>query len=282
MKLSAVALLALALLVVPLAAEAHGQSVGSIIRDPSAQPPAWFAQNCVPLNDMYVEGPDIQRSCSVNEFGPLAGVGGSRFSFALYRRLVTIGSEPPRLTLDRAPFRNTAVVIFDAVGDGSRIQPILAHVNEGTLGESWFERPRLISTAHDLLLMIPDRIGGTAAANEDIYYRWGSNGWQRLETQAWLEELAKRLPRGFGVWKGIIPDLQRMKASFAVWREGDANCCPTGGWVCVELAYRKDALVIDTVRHDPKDTAECLRRLIQPGRVPTAAAADTFRSEVRK
>jgi hypothetical protein len=47
-KLSAVALLALALLVVRLAAEAHGQSVEPNIRDPSAQPPAWFAQNCVP------------------------------------------------------------------------------------------------------------------------------------------------------------------------------------------------------------------------------------------
>jgi hypothetical protein len=242
-------------ILVAVAAAAQSQSVESIIRDPSAQPAAWFARNCVPLKDVFVDGPDVQRSCSVNEFGALAGVGGTRFSFALYRRLVTIGSEPPQLTLDRAPFRNTAVVIFDAVGDGSRIQPILAHVNKGTLGDSWFERPRIIATAHGLLLMIPDRIGGTAAANEDIYYRWDRSAWRQLETQSWLEELARRLPKGFGVWKGIVPDLQRMKAGSAVWRDGDANCCPTGGSVCVELAYRKDALVIDTVRHDPTDTA---------------------------
>ena len=63
-----------------------------------------------------------------------------RLFFALYRRLVTIGPEPPVLALDRTPFRNTAVVIFEAAGDGHRIRPILAHLNEGTIGASWFER----------------------------------------------------------------------------------------------------------------------------------------------
>lgn len=237
-----------------------GQSVESVIRDLSAQPPAWFAQNCVPLRDLYADGPDIRRSCSVNEFGPLTGVKGARLFFALYRRLVTIGPEPPVLALDRTPFRNTAIVIFEAAGDGHRIRPILAHLNEGTIGASWFERPRIIVTAHGLLMMIPDRIAGTAAANEDIYYRWGSSGWQRLETQSWLADLAKRLPTGFGVWKGIVPDLERMKAGSAVWRDGDANCCPTGGWVCVELAYRGEVLVIDTLRHDPQDnTGVCVQ-----------------------
>ncbi len=91
------------------AGAAHGQSVESIIRDASAQPAAWFAQNCVPLRDLYVEEPDIRRSCSVNEFGTLTGIEGPHVSFALYRRLVTIGAEPLDLTLDRAPFRNTAV-----------------------------------------------------------------------------------------------------------------------------------------------------------------------------
>jgi hypothetical protein len=234
-----------------IAGAVYGQSVEHAIRDPSARPPAWFAQNCVPLRDLYAEGPDIRRSCSVNEFGPLIGVEGTRLFFALYRRLVTIGPEPPVLALDRAPFRNTAIVIFEAAGN--RIRPILAHLNEGTLGASWFERPRIIVTTHDLLMMIPDRIAGTAAANEDIYYRWGSSGWQRLETQSWLEDLAKRLPNGFLVWKGIVPDLERMTAGSAVWRDGDANCCPTGGWVCVGLAYRGEVLVIDTLRHDPQD-----------------------------
>ena len=228
----------------------HGQSFESIIRDASAHPAAWFAQNCVPLRDLYVEGPDIRRSCSVNEFGTLSSVDGIYFSFALYRRLVTIGAAPPDLSLDRAPFRNTAVVIFEPAGDGSRIRPILAHLSEGTLGSSWFARPQIIATSSGLLLWIPDRIGGTAAANEDIYYRWGARRWQRLETLSWLEDLAKRLPRGFGVWKGIVPDLSHMKASSAVWRDGDVNCCPTGGSVCVELAYRGDALVIDKFQHD--------------------------------
>src|SRR5262249_21689921 len=42
-------------------------------------------------------------------------------------------------------------------------------------------------------------------------------------------------------------------AGSAVWRDGDANCCPTGGWVCVGLDYRGEVLVIDTLRHDPQD-----------------------------
>jgi hypothetical protein len=129
-----------------IAGGVHGsQSVESVIRDPSARPPAWFAQNCVPLRDLYAEGPDIRRLCSVNEFGPLTDVEDARFFFALYRRLVTIGPEPPGLALDRPPFRNTAVVIFEAAGAGHRIRPILAHLNEGTIGASWFERPRIIA-----------------------------------------------------------------------------------------------------------------------------------------
>src|SRR5262245_15950598 len=111
-----------------------GQSVESVIRDLSAQPPAWFAQNCVPLRDLHADGPDIRRSCSVNEFGPLTGVKGARLFFALYRRLVTIGPEPPVLALDRTPFRNTAIVIFEAVGCGCRIGPVLDALDVGTNG----------------------------------------------------------------------------------------------------------------------------------------------------
>ena len=101
------------------ASAAYGQPVESIIGDPSAHAAARFAQNCVPLRDLYAEGPDIQRSCSVNEFGPLTGAGGGQFYFALYRRLVTIGAEVPSLPLDRPPYRNTAVVIF-AADNGNR------------------------------------------------------------------------------------------------------------------------------------------------------------------
>src|SRR5262249_43648578 len=118
----------------------------------------------------------------------------------------------------------------------------------------------IIATAHGLLMMIPDRIAGTAAANEDIYYRWGSRGWQRLETQSWLEDLAKRLPTGFGVWKGIVLDLERMKAGSAVWRGGGANCCPAGGRGWIEVAYPGEGLGIDTFRHDPPDdTGLCVQ-----------------------
>ena len=112
------------LLSVPFAPVASPQSS---VLDATARDLSWFNTHCVSLADMYV--PEVKRICRVNVFRPLGAVSGRRVYFALYRRLVVMpgdkldaGADHVQAgsIVDRPPFSNTAVVIFEEPDPGRR------------------------------------------------------------------------------------------------------------------------------------------------------------------
>ncbi len=93
-----------------------------------------------------------------------------------------------------------------------------------------FEAPRLVEgDGEGLLLHVQGRSGGSGSANADLLYRLRPEGWIEIETESWWDILPSRLPPGLDVWQGVTYDFEQMAAPTPLWREADANCCPTGG-----------------------------------------------------
>ncbi len=65
-----------------------------------------------------------------------------------------------------------------------------------------------------------------------------------IDTESWLFDLARRLPKGWGAWKGIFPDHAKLTAATPLWKSGDGNCCPTAGRATLSLGIKNGRLVI--------------------------------------
>ena len=163
-----------AMLVAPLTAKAQPAetSAADTALDATPRPIAWLGSQCVPLADPYV--PEVKRICRVNLFRPMGAVNGKLLYFALYRRLVVLPSDNIAVgsdhlqagsAVDRPPFINTAVVIFEETEAG-HARPILAAANEGYVGNEWFVEPRLLERGGKQLIVISRMVGSIA---EDDY-----------------------------------------------------------------------------------------------------------------
>jgi uncharacterized protein YecT (DUF1311 family) len=176
-------------------------------------------RNCVVPPD------PLDGTCSVEEFGSVAGSGD-----ALAFQLQTY--QTPRY---RA---GGGVVIFRR--DGTMLLPIVA----SAIIDARFGAPRLIQSPAGKLLDVPGSMDGTGAFNAGSLYAVEGDRLEEIDIESWLDDLAKRLPKGWGAWKGIFPDYRTLSAGTPLWRSGDGNCCPTAARATIKLDIRERRLVI--------------------------------------
>ena len=96
---------------------------------------------------------------------------------------------------------------------------------------------------------LPRTNRGSAATTSDVVLIATSTDgeWRELNVSDWFTELQKRLPRGLIARSAFSLDLLGMRASTLLARDGDANCCPSGGTAELTFILRRDALVIDSL-----------------------------------
>jgi hypothetical protein len=102
------------------------------------------------------------------------------------------------------------------------------------------------------LLRVPVQLSGTGAFNAHFHFLWRDGAWEEIDAQGWLKGL--KLPPGHGIWKGVAVDPRTFTAHSRVWRDGDPNCCPSGGEVEVRLALKGRRLEIESHSHRPPPT----------------------------
>ncbi|MEO8001409.1 MAG: hypothetical protein ABI644_05995 [Arenimonas sp.] len=61
----------------------------------------------------------------------------------------------------------------------------------------------------------------------------------------------KLLPPGHGVWKGGGFDLEKMTYRQSVWKDGDSNCCPSGGEIELRLRFEENLIVVAKANYYP-------------------------------
>jgi hypothetical protein len=193
--------------------------------------------SCLPA----LNADDAGESCTVSEFGDIGAVDGHPFHYAVYQ----YRNEGNRV-LDR-----TRVVVFE-VAPAGMMRAVAATESDPAVG---YDKPRLLRGSGRALLHIPGSESGTGNFNRERLFVWRDGQWGDVDTTGWLDELARRLPKGYGAWKGIYPDYVRMKASTPLWREGDGNACGSGGRADLVLGWQADRIVLRGIQR--RKAGEC-------------------------
>jgi hypothetical protein len=218
--------------------------------------PTLAQQGCPPeiARDLAAEAP----VCELNSEGELRPkIGAGPVVYGLYRWVS--GREPaPSALYDSPPYRNTAVTV--AVAGAPAFWS-----GQFWLGVAWFDTPHLVrNPEYGEFLVVPGRYTGTGSFVEDYLFIAGPEGdWTRVEAapfnpetgRGWLEGLKAHLPAGHGLWKGIRVDYATLTGTSPVWRDGDGNCCPSGGsiWFRLRLARAGSRLEVAEARYAPPE-----------------------------
>lgn len=113
-----------------------------------------------------------------------------------------------------------------------------------------YEAPTLVTADGKLYVAVAGRMRGTGNGNADVIFRWDPAAVQPLvqvDNWSWREALKERLPAGLEVWKGVdfkYADNEIWSWTL-LWREGDGNCCPSGGSAGLSFRLENDVLVLD-------------------------------------
>lgn len=141
----------------------------------------------------------------------------------------------------------SAGVILFAI-DGSRLRPIGWSFEAGS-----FQPPTMFQNGEALYVAAKGTQVGTGSANADLLFRLDGDHWTEIEIEGWKTALAEALPDGLGVWKGVDYDWPDFLATSSLWRDEDANCCPTGGEVLMNLAVQGTSLRLAGVQVQATD-----------------------------
>jgi uncharacterized protein YecT (DUF1311 family) len=144
----------------------------------------------------------------------------------------------------------TAVVLMSVEAHSGKVERWLQRVDTEGLGNH-FGKPELLQLKGVQLLDLPVSVPGTGAFNASSLFRRNGTRWVEVDITSWEKDLAKQLPPGLEVWKGIWPDYHRMRATTGLYRKKDANCCPTGGSADIGLRLEGDRLVLASLKVGP-------------------------------
>ena len=177
-------------------------------------------------------------------------LGGPTAPISAVRTLVTIvGFEflsVAGIRVGTAPRQHGSALLARRLADGQTWNLFEISIDDavgGTEPLEYFQNPA------GPLLRLPVPVSGTGAFNEDFLFLWRDGAWQEIDTQSWLQTL--KLPPGHGIWKGVVVDPRTFTARSSVWRDGDGNCCPSGGEVDVRLALKGRRLEIESQSYRP-------------------------------
>ena len=194
---------------------------------------------------------DTGETCTVAEYGEIGAVGRHRFHYAVHQYRNAQDS-----VLD-----HMRVVVFEAVSP-DLVRAVAATESDPAIN---YDKPRLVRSGGRILLHIPGSESGTGNFNRERLFVWRDGEWRDVDTSSWLDELARRLPKGYGARKGIYPDYVRMKASTPLWREGDGNACGSGGRADLVLGWQDDRIVLRSLQR--RQAGECVEDLPRRRRV---------------
>jgi uncharacterized protein len=123
---------------------------------------------------------------------------------------------------------------------GALLAPVIATADDGVR----FYPPIVVSSPAGRLLEVRGTMEGTGVINAGSLYLMDGEKLAEIDTDSWLSNLAKHLPKGWGAWKGIYPNYAKLTASTPLWKNGDGNCCPSAGRATLKLGINNGRLMI--------------------------------------
>lgn len=179
------------------------------------------------------------RDCGVTAFGTFGSVDDRLYSFVLYCIIPNYSSEVAKCGDDSfsARYHSARGLGIFVQEKSSKQAKLYLERGDTDLGLYIYEKPVIMKNSFGTIMHVPIRLDGTGNGNESEYYIRNENKreWRVLDSNSWIEDLRRRLPSGLSIHTGIWPDVQTMTAEARLYREGDANFCPSGGTAIVKL-----------------------------------------------
>jgi hypothetical protein len=212
-------------------------------------------RGCIELAEVKVgSGPDDAAECRVSEFGSFGELDGETYYYALYCLIPNyekVKAQCVDTSFSAQYHARRASAIFVQKGNSPQARLLFERASED-IGIYVYDKPEFIRSQYGTLLLIPIRLDGTGAGNVSELYIREDDHWASIDTESWMKDLDSKIPKGLQIWKGIWPDYRTMTAETGVYREGDANCCPTGGKVLIRLDLANHSIVLKDVRTLPQ------------------------------
>jgi hypothetical protein len=192
------------------------------------------------------------KECRVSEFGQIGSVNNHNFYYAIYC-LVSNYDEKVTCQSREASryYGNRGLVIFSAQESVDKVEILAIRLQDYNGSLVSYSKPQLIENQNRKLLYIPVPMDGTGNFNLSEYYLWNSksNQWGKLETESWMKKLV--MPnKDVSPWKGIWVDLETMTSKIYLYKQGDGNCCPTGGLLTVRLSITDNHFSVVSTEYD--------------------------------
>jgi hypothetical protein len=182
-------------------------------------------------------------TCRIETSGAVGTVGVTETHYALY----CLG---PQSADGACTWRGAALFLEDRAN--GRITRFLTRLDEPRLHAG---APSIRHSGGDIVLELPVAVSGAAFDDNDVFV-FEQDHWMRLDTLCWQDDLARRLPHGLYIDTGAIVNLERLDAEVWLSRDGDPECCPTGGLAHVTLKRTGGWLSIESLRIDPQARPE--------------------------
>jgi hypothetical protein len=195
------------------------------------------------------DGTDDYRDCAVSDFSEFGAVEGQTYYYALYCLIPSYSRDGAKCgdnSFEARYHRQRGVAIFTQDRPDGAVRLLFERV-EPDIGTLRYDKPEIVQASVGTLLYVPIALDGTGVGNESEYYVRGKGEWKPIEAKEWLNDLVQRVPPELKIRKGVWPDLQAMRAEAGLYRERDANCCPTGGVAKIQLEIRAERFVIAAV-----------------------------------
>jgi uncharacterized protein len=186
------------------------------------------ATNCLPILAITQTA-----ACTVTDYGELGAVDGHVFAYASYE-----------YAKGEAQLDYRRVVIFEHIAPNALRAIVAPEVDPAF----YYGKPQFLRSDGRTALHIPAYESGTGNFNRERLFVWRDGRWRDADVTGWLDDLARRLPVGEGVWQGVFPDYVALKASTPIWRKDDGNACPGGGRAELLLGWRGDRIFLKSVR----------------------------------
>lgn len=100
-----------------------------------------------------------------------------------------------------------------------------------------YDDPLVIKNEYGRILTVSVRLPDGSRNKQ--YYLWQAGGWVPIDSQAWLNDLAKRLPAGSTADQVGLPEVDTMSAQATFFRPTRAACCANKGVATIELGLRQ-------------------------------------------
>jgi hypothetical protein len=113
----------------------------------------------------------------------------------------------------------------------------------------YFNSPDMIENSDDgVVFHIGGNVGGKG--NADILLARTKAKWIKIDMDRWFDQVNALLPPGFEIRKSVKIDFRELFASSPVWREGDGECCASGGTVKIDYIHRDGVLMVSRLTFD--------------------------------